>query len=143
MKIGKFFTLEEFINSKVATERKIDNTPPLYAVINLTYLVSCVLDPLRERLGKPILINSGYRCPALNDAVGGVDNSNHLIGCAADLFIPNSVYVQDIVKILDSRDFVPYLDELLFERTSSSYWIHVSHKHFGENRGIVNLNYKG
>ena len=81
----KYFTIKELCKSRVAQERGIDNTPSPEAVANLTKLVDNVLDPLREWYGKPIHIESGYRCPALNKAVGGVPTSYHLKGCAADI----------------------------------------------------------
>ena len=54
----------------------------------LTILVEQLLDPIRRRYGAPIIVTSGYRCPALNTAVGGVANSHHIIGCAADIVAP-------------------------------------------------------
>lgn len=73
----KYFSIEELCASSTAKARKIDNTPSQEAVNNLIKLVDNVLDPLRELYGKPIKVNSGYRCPQLNKAVGGVSNSEH------------------------------------------------------------------
>ena len=84
MKKIKYFKLSEFINSVTAKRQQIDNTPSFEVVDNLNRLAD-YLDGIREKYGKPIFISSGYRCPLLNQAVGGVANSQHLKGLAADL----------------------------------------------------------
>ena len=81
----KYFTIEELTRSTTARQRGIDNTPSQQVIDNLTALVNNVLDPLRQAWGKPIHVNSGYRCPALNKAVGGVPHSQHMLGEAADI----------------------------------------------------------
>lgn len=81
----KYFTIAELTRSTTAANRGIDNTPPPAAVQNLRSLVENVLDPLREAYGHPIYVNSGYRSPTLNRAVGGTRNSQHLRGQAADI----------------------------------------------------------
>ena len=79
------FTIQELTASATAERLAIDNTPPRAAQQMLTVLVEQLLDPIRRRYGAPIIVTSGYRCPALNTAVGGVANSHHIIGCAADI----------------------------------------------------------
>ena len=81
----KYFTIKELTHSDTAVSLGIDNTIPKECVRNLEHLVHCVLDPLREHWGLPIRIASGYRCPELNDEVGGVEDSYHMDGCAADI----------------------------------------------------------
>ena len=81
----KYFNLSELSASATAERLAIDNTPPRAAQQMLTVLVEQLLDPIRRRYGAPIIVTSGYRCPALNTAVGGVANSHHIIGCAADI----------------------------------------------------------
>ena len=85
MRLTKNFELEEMVRSVTARERGIDNTPPKKVKENLRMLCEEVLQPLRDRWGAPIVVSSGYRCPQLNRAVGGVRNSDHLYGCAADI----------------------------------------------------------
>ena len=80
-----FFSLEEFTRSSTAKRLKIDNTPSDEVIRNIQYGVQMVLDPLRRILQAPIIITSGYRCAKLNKAVGGVANSWHTKGNAADL----------------------------------------------------------
>lgn len=96
MKISKNFTLEEFSRSETAQRLKIDNAPGTEQIINLCALVHHVLQPLRDHYGQPVKISSGYRCQALNKAVGGVTNSQHMRGQAADIKIegvsPRQIY---------------------------------------------------
>ena len=81
----KYFSIEELVKSASAERLAIDNTPPRAARRMLTILIEQLLDPIRRRYGAPIIVTSGYRCPALNTAVGGVANSHHIVGCAADI----------------------------------------------------------
>ena len=73
--------------SAVARSRGIDNTPPPQAVAALHDLIGHLLDPLREAWGGPVVVNSGYRSPALNAAVGGAPRSRHMYGEAADITV--------------------------------------------------------
>ena len=81
----KNFKMKEFSHSDTAVSLGIDNTIPVECVAKIEHLVVCVLDPIREHWGLPIRITSGYRCPELNDEVGGVEDSYHMEGCAADI----------------------------------------------------------
>ena len=81
----KYFTLPELTHSLTAQAHSIANVPTAEAEKNLVTLITCVLDPIRERWQSPIYINSGYRCPELNKKVGGAPNSYHLRGMAADI----------------------------------------------------------
>ena len=74
----KHFTIGELCASTTADARGIKNTPMLQETGNLKALADNVLDPLREWYGKPIYVNSGYRCPQLNRMVGGKPTSQHL-----------------------------------------------------------------
>ena len=76
----KYFTMKELTKSSTADKLGIDNTPTPEASVALSNLVTHVLDPLREMYGKAITVNSGYRCPKLNAAVGGAKNSQHMRG---------------------------------------------------------------
>ena len=101
---GVYFTLEEFVRSQTATAHSIANVPTAEAVKNLETLVHCVLDPLREAWGSPIIVTSGYRCPELNARVGGVKTSYHLRGMAADIR-PQNGHLHDLY-VLIGRLFV-------------------------------------
>ena len=82
---ASYFSIAELTASATAERLAIDNTPPSAARKMLTILVEQLLDPIRRHYGAPIIVTSGYRCPALNTAVGGVANSHHIVGCAADI----------------------------------------------------------
>lgn len=132
------FTIEELCASKTAEKQGISNKPNVQQIINMVYLAAYVLEPLRVAMGEPIKIGSGFRSEALNKAVGGVRNSQHLKGQAVDLCIDG-----DMVKgrkwFNYIRDHLPY-DQLIWEHnTKGSYWVHVSfiYPDFGKNRRQV------
>lgn len=85
------FTLAELIHSDTADRLKIDNQPPAAVADsvyeNLTYLAQTVLQPLRDWMGEPLYVSSGYRSPTLNLKVGGSATSFHRLGCAADVLL--------------------------------------------------------
>ena len=136
MYTSKFFTLPELLKSETAETKHIDNVPSFAVVENLNKLCQLVLDPTRAKLEAPIYVTSGYRCSALNVAVGGVGNSQHLTGCAADL------QYKDLQKLFDILKDNPNVDQLLYERSKTSTWLHVSISANGKPRHIINNNYK-
>lgn len=97
---AKYFTLLEFTRSHTASLRAMDNNPPNDVVHNLEWLCAQALDPLREAIGSPVVVTSGYRCPDLNTAVGGSPTSYHLLGLAADIYPLDFDKRQQIVDIL-------------------------------------------
>lgn len=118
----KYFTLKELTRSTTATEKGIDNTPTPEVEKNLTLLVENVLDPLREIYGKPITVNSGYRCPELNKAVGGSKTSDHVKGFAADITGGSKEENERIFNIIKHNfHFKQLIDEKGFS------WVHVSY----------------
>ena len=136
--ITMHFTIEELYASKTAKDKGINNMPSVREMVNLVYLAAYVLEPLRKAMGEPIKIGSGFRCQQLNKAVGGVANSQHLTGQAADLCIDG-----DIEK---GRRWFEYIrknlpfDQLIWEHSKSgTYWVHVSfvYPDFGKNRKKV------
>lgn len=138
----KFFELDEFIVSTTAKKKGIDNTPSFEVVEHLDELVEKVLDPLRAAYGMAIHVSSGYRCPALNTAVGGSPSSVHMIGYAADLQVGGS--------FTKFRDFVVQwfqktgtkFDQVLLERDkkTGAQWIHIGLKNnLGQQRGQIKV----
>ena len=127
MKLSENFTLEELIRSNTAERMGIDNVPKDEKVVeNLRSLCLEVLQPLRDYVGAPVHINSGYRCPELNMTVGGVKNSQHCRGEAADI---------RIVSPKQGREWAAWIedncrfDQMLLERNKSgAVWLHVSCK---------------
>ena len=130
----KYFTIQELTISNTAQRKCIDNTPDQKAAAALTALVANVLDPLREAWGKPIVVNSGYRCPKLNRAVGGVARSQHTKGEAADIrTLSNRRWENEQLFKLIVQLKLPF-DQLIDEHGYS--WIHVSYSE-GKNRRQV------
>lgn len=119
----KHFTIGELCASGTARAKGIDNTPPEAVRGNLEALVGNILDPLREAWGKPLAVTSGYRCPALNKLVGGVSNSQHITGHAADISTGNAVDNRRLYQLVQDLK-LPY-DQLIDEHGFS--WIHVSY----------------
>lgn len=118
----KYFTIKELCKSSTATQRGIDNTPNSEIVSNLEQLVDIILDPLREKYGKPIRVNSGYRCEKLNKAVGGSNTSQHRYGLAADITAGSRLENKNLF-ILAQQLNLPF-DQLIDEKNYS--WIHIS-----------------
>ena len=135
MKLTKNFSLEEMYRSDTARRCGIDNKPQTEEVVeNLRALCTEVLQPLRDHLGKPVVVSSGYRCKDLNRNVGGVENSQHLKGEAADIKVRDREELIDVMRyIMDETDF----DQLIREKSGSTEWVHVSHKRNGNNRRLV------
>lgn len=118
----KYFTIKELCRSNTAELKKIDNTPTKEVIDNLTRLIETILDPLREWYGSAIHVNSGYRCKALNETVGGVNNSFHLTGCAADIDTNNTAENKKLFNYI--KDNLPFT-ELGWEGNGA--WIHVGY----------------
>ena len=128
MKITKNFTLAEL--TKTTTE--IENVPNRQQISALIMLCGKVLQPVRDLYGGAIHVNSGFRSPAVNQAVGGARNSQHLLGEAADITTYSRTGNKKIFEII--RDNLNF-DQLINERDFS--WIHVSYRLVGENRKEV------
>lgn len=137
MQLTEHFTLAEFVWSETADRNHIDNTPSQEVVDNLRALCRNVLEPARVAFGAPIYITSGYRCPALNKAVGGKPTSQHLRGEAADLQVRGVKNLRSLYKIIDR---LPH-DQLLYESNGTTKWLHISFRQFG-NRNQSIPNYK-
>ena len=135
-RISKNFTLDELTASATAKQMRIINAPGVDEVCNLCALVHNVLQPLRDAMGESIKIGSGYRCPQLNKAVGGVSNSQHMKGEAADLCIDGDLKKgrKWMTWIMEHCDF----DQLILEHNAKgTYWVHVSFRADGKNRRQV------
>lgn len=119
MNLTPHFTLEELTFSSTAERLLIDNTPPLDVVSRLT-IAAYGMEQVRSILGKPIHIDSGYRCPALNKAVGGAKDSAHLDGYAVDFKCPDFGTPLEIVTTLIASGIK--FDQCIQEGT----WVHIS-----------------
>lgn len=122
-KLSEHFTLDEFTRSETAERQDIDNTPPEFVIDNLQNLCVRVLEPLREALG-PVLITSGYRCAALNVAIGGSKTSSHMEGKAADLSVKGKTLAEVYNWLLAHKDELGW-DQIIREFPPRG-WIHCS-----------------
>lgn len=138
--IGKsYFTIDELCASDTAKRKGIDNTPTPIVRAKLQALIDNVLDPARREYGSYILVNSGYRSPALNAAVGGVSNSQHLTGEAADITTGSTENDRKLFAIIVQQG---NFDQLIWEKPKNSLWVHVSYSTTGLQRRQI-LAYNG
>lgn len=134
--MGKYFSIAELTKSSTAIKKKINNTPTKEVENNLNQLIDNILDPLREAWGQPIIVGSGYRCEALNKAVGGAAHSQHKLGQAADIHT-KSDQKEDNKKLFEliKQLKLPF-DQLINEYNYN--WIHVSYSP-RNRRQILNI----
>ena len=131
MKNGQFITTAEMLRSSTAEKLNIKNVPNDPIVIeNLEHTIE-QLDELRRLYGKPIVITSGYRCPALNKAVGGKTNSQHVKGQAADL-----KWDENLLKFIINNF---HYDQLIEETSKRTKWIHISFNKEKERMQYIKL----
>lgn len=121
----KYFTIEELEHSDTAIKYKIDNTSNGETRTNLIKLIELLLDPIRTKWGKPIKVNSGYRCSKLNRMVGGVSTSQHVLGEAADITVGSSEENRKLFEMILSMSNILF-DQLILE--DEGKWIHISLK---------------
>ena len=122
--MSKYFNITEFTKSSTAQKHGIINIPSLEELKNIDNLITYILDPLREAYGKPIIINSGYRCLELNKLIKGSKTSQHLTGQAADIrSVKNTKEENKKLYDLIIQLKLPF-DQLINEYDFS--WVHVS-----------------
>ena len=128
----KYFTIAEFERTNHNVDNKIKDDNVLN---NIKLLVNNVLDPVREKWGKPIKVNSGYRSAALNKKVGGAVNSQHLTGQAADITAGNKTENKKLFDMIVKMgiDFDQVIDEKKYS------WVHISYKSSGNRKQILHL----
>lgn len=132
----KYFTIQELTKSQTALRKGIKNIPSKEEEENLVALIEKILDPLRQAYGKPIIVTSGYRCKALNSAIGGASNSQHLYGQAADIrSVPDTI--EENKKLFDLIQSL----KLPFDQLINEYnfdWVHVSYSNRNRKQ-ILNI----
>ena len=129
IRLSPHFKLGEFLNLKKYPE----NIPTMQAVTNMTYGCHQLLEPARLIVG-PIIINSGFRNEAVNRRVGGVTNSQHLIGQAADIRPKDPAQFWQLVEFLKICE---QTDQLL----TGSGWLHISWNPLAPPRHYVRIDY--
>lgn len=127
MNLSEHFSLKELTVSDTATRLGLSNVPDDVAIASLTILCERVLEPVRNHFGKPVKVNSGYRAPDVNAAVGGSKTSDHCRGQAADIEI-NGVANADLAQwIADNLSFTQVILEFYTQGIPDSGWVHVSY----------------
>ena len=126
MNFTENFTYEELIHSNVARLHNIDNTPKEQYIVNNLQNLAILLQKIRDRAGVPLHVNSGYRCKALNDVIGGASNSDHLFGAAADITCyDNKMLWSTIIDMIKNGEIE--CRQAIYEY--SGRWIHISVNH--------------
>ena len=133
-RISEHISLNEGIKSHTATRLNIDNVPRDLDLINMKTIAEEVFEPLRKWVGGPIAINSFYRSPKLNSAIGGSTSSQHCIGCAID--------IDDRYGYKTNEEMYHYIQENLdydqmiweFGDLDNPDWVHVSYISEDANR---------
>jgi hypothetical protein len=127
MNLSANFSLKELTKSDTATRLGIDNTPNEETIDNLKTLCDKVLQPVRDHFGKSVTVNSGYRSPESNAAVGGSKTSDHCKGQAADIEIPGVPNAELAQWIMDNLEYTQLILEFYTPGIPDSGWVHVSY----------------
>lgn len=133
MRLTEHFTLEELTRSATAEIERIDNTPDKTSTDNLEILARNVLEPARQELKRPLIINSGYRSATLNKAVGGKTNSYHLTGQAADIHSSSDEESRQLAEVLQRQKLA---DLIIIEKRGRKRWVHVQWSYAPRHRTI-------
>lgn len=136
----KYFTIKELTRSMTAERLGINNCPTKEIETNMTELVDCLLDSLRELWGGALIVTSGYRCKALNTAVGGVVNSHHLRGMAADL-VPIGGIPADCRRLINvlTASSLKWTQAILERNCRGSTWVHVAYDRVSLRKEVLYL----
>lgn len=123
----KYFSIKELTKSETAKKKGIENTPNAEQVKNIEALIDNLLDPIREQWGAAIYVTSGFRSVALNKAVGGVANSHHLGGYAADLTVKSQAGNKALFEMIRCSKL--RWTQLISEKTTAHGcgWVHISY----------------
>jgi len=133
VRLSKNFSLQEYTKSQTATRQGLDNTPNEEHLASATALFENVVQKVRDHFGVTV-INSGYRGPALNTAVGGSSNSQHCKGEAVDIECPGTSNYDVAKWIEDNLDFDQLILEFITLGIPDSGWVHVSYKSEGNRK---------
>jgi len=134
---SKYFKLEEFLRSETAEKEKINNIPREKDLENLQWLCIKILDPLRNKLGKPVYITSGYRSIELNKVIGGATNpiSKHTEGKASDIKA-EGMTAKELFDFIINETKLPY-DKVILEFDK---WVHITYdRNKKKQRGIKEI----
>ena len=133
VRLSENFSLQEYTKSQTATRQGLDNTPNEDHMASAKLLFENVVQKVRDHFGVTV-INSGYRGPALNTAVGGSSNSQHCKGEAVDIECPGTSNCDVAKWIEDNLDFDQLILEFITLGIPDSGWVHVSYKSEGNRK---------
>lgn len=137
MQVTKNFTLAELLHSNTAVRKGIKNVPTMDHQANLITACHELFQPVRDALGKSVLISSGYRSVAVNNAVGGSKTSAHCVGYAIDFISPSFGTPKEVAKFLAEelpKQEIKF-DQIILEFDS---WVHIGYmSQSGQQRGQV------
>lgn len=125
MRLSPHFTLAELTASNKAQILRIDNTPGADVLRRLQFTAE-MLERIRSTVGRPVIVTSGYRCPELNRAVGGVTSSDHITGQAADIVAPAFGTPYQLARLLAPLVSTLGIGQLILEGVKGKQWVHVS-----------------
>lgn len=139
MKLSKNFNLSEFVRSETATRQGILNIPSKTEIGRLKALCENILQPLRKEFGA-IRINSGYRCPLLNSAVGSSSRSLHRLGCAADIeaYKDNVSNYMILEWIHNNCEYKELIAEYFNRNMPRAGWVHIAYQE-NNNKNVLKL----
>ena len=129
IQLSAHFTVAEFCH----LQKYPDNIPTIQQIANMAYGCHLLLEPARREVG-PIIVNSGFRNSRVNALVGGVANSQHLLGQAVDIRPKDPAQFQRLVAFLKACE---HTDQLL----TASSWLHISWNPFGSPRHYIKIGY--
>ena len=124
---ASYFSIQELTASATALREGIDNRPSKCAYHLLHVLVDQLLDPIREAWGEPIVVSSRYRCKQLNALVGGVKNSHHILGCAADIIAGNRADHRKLFRLIVKMQQEGRIKFTQLILEGDGRWIHISY----------------
>ena len=141
MNLSPNFSLKELCKSQTAARKGLNNIPDAswekHIVENLVELAGNILQPIRENFNIPFTPSSGYRSPALNDAIGGSKTSQHSLGQAVDIEVPTVDNATLAQWIIDNLIFDQLILEFYKKGEPTSGWVHVSYKNEGNRKQIL------
>ena len=141
MNLSPNFSLKELCKSQTAARKGLNNIPDAswekHIVENLVELAGNILQPIRENFNIPFTPSSGYRSPALNDAIGGSKTSQHSLGEAVDIEVPTVDNATLAQWIIDNLIFDQLILEFYKKGEPTSGWVHVSYKNEGNRKQIL------
>lgn len=141
--LSENFTLTEATKSQEATRRGLDNTPSPEIFERMQAVCEAILEPVRAHFKKPVLVNSFYRAPAVNAAIGSKDTSQHTKGEAVDFEVPG-IDNDDLAKwVRDNLEFDQLIREFPQAGIPDSGWVHASYKESGRRKECLTISKSG